>query len=120
MQVFAATNGFLDRITRRARARVPRRPDRSACTPSTPTCWRRSASGDWSDETQEAAAQRPSREFADDFGYDLDEEGQPLDEREVGETTREQEGIRSSGGDGDGDEGDEEAAAEQEEAAAPA
>jgi hypothetical protein len=61
-------------------------------------------------------------DFADDFGYDLDEEGQPLDEREVGETTREQEGIRSSSqADGDGDEGDEEASADQEkEAAAPA
>ena len=46
-------------------------------------------------------------EFADDFGYDLDEEGQPLEAREVGETTREEEGIRGArdrGDDGDADE----------------
>ena len=67
------------------------------------------------------AAQGRSRDFADDFGYDLDEEGQPLDEREVGETTREQEGIRSSEGDGSATRATSEAAAEQEEeAAAPA
>ena len=76
--------------------------------------------GDWGDEIQESV-RKAVGEFADDFGYDLDEEGQPLDEREVGETTREQEGIRSSSGaDGDGDGGEEEASADQEEAAAPA
>ena len=76
--------------------------------------------GDWSDETQEALRNAVA-DFADDFGYDLDEEGQPLEEREVGETSREQEGIRSSSdGDGDGGEGDDEEAADQEEAAAPA
>ena len=76
--------------------------------------------GDWSDETQEAL-RNGLAEFADDFGYDLDEEGQPLDERDVGETTREQEGIRSSSaGNGADGEGDDAEAAEQEEAAAPA
>jgi F-type H+-transporting ATPase subunit alpha len=75
--------------------------------------------GDWSDETQDALRQAVG-DFADDFGYDLDEEGHPLEDREVGETSRAQEGIRSSSeGDGEGGEGDEEAA-EQEEAAAPA
>jgi len=37
------------------------------------------ASGDWSDETQ-AATKAAVGEFAEDFGYDLDEEGQPLDD----------------------------------------
>jgi F-type H+-transporting ATPase subunit alpha len=37
------------------------------------------AGGDWSDETQEAA-RKAIAEFADDFGYDLDEDGQPIDE----------------------------------------
>ena len=35
------------------------------------------AEGDWSDETQEAL-RASIEQFADDFGYDLDEEGQPL------------------------------------------
>jgi F-type H+-transporting ATPase subunit alpha len=76
--------------------------------------------GDWSDETQEALRGAVA-DFGDDFGYDLDEEGHPLEDREVGETSRAQEGIRSSSeGNGAGDEGDDEEAAEQEEAAAPA
>ena len=43
--------------------------------------------GDWSDETQQAV-DKAVAEFAEDFGYDLDEEGQPTDEaprRRVGE-----------------------------------
>ena len=48
-----------------------------------------------------ARLRRAVAEFADDFGYDLDEEGQPLEEREVGETTRAQEGLRGrAAGDG--------------------
>jgi F-type H+-transporting ATPase subunit alpha len=35
--------------------------------------------GDWSDETQEAL-RNSIEQFADDFGYDLDEEGHPLTE----------------------------------------
>jgi F-type H+-transporting ATPase subunit alpha len=78
LQVFAATNGFLDRITVE---RVPaflaeliehahaRHKDLLA----------KIADRDWSDEVQEAARQAVSS-FAEDFGYDLDEEGQPLDE----------------------------------------
>ena len=33
--------------------------------------------------------------FADDFGYDLDEDGQPLSESGVGETSRADEGLRT-------------------------
>ncbi len=116
VEVFAATNGFLDRITVE---RVPEFLDglTSRMHSEHDDLLAKIREGDWSDETQEGA-RKAVADFADDFGYDLDEEGQPLDEREVGETTREQEGIRSSA---DGDEGDEEASAEQEEeAAAPA
>jgi F-type H+-transporting ATPase subunit alpha len=118
VQVFAATNGFLDRILTE---RVPEFLDglvqRMHAEHS--DLLEKISGGDWSDETQEAL-RGAVNDFADDFGYDLDEEGHPLDDREVGETSREQEGIRSSSeGDGDGGEGDEEAA-EQEEAAAPA
>jgi F-type H+-transporting ATPase subunit alpha len=50
------------------------------------------ADGDWSDETQNAL--RSSIEtYVDDFGYDLDEEGQPLSEDD---RIRAEEGRRSS------------------------
>jgi F-type H+/Na+-transporting ATPase subunit alpha len=119
VEVFAATNGFLDRISVE---RVPEFLDglTSRVHAEHDDLLARMREGDWSDETQETVRGAVG-DFADDFGYDLDEEGQPLDERDVGETTREQEGIRSSSdGGGDGDEGDEEASAAQEEAAAPA
>jgi F-type H+/Na+-transporting ATPase subunit alpha len=117
VEVFAATNGFLDRITVE---RVPEFLDglTSRMHSEHDDVLGKVREGDWGDETQETV-RKAVGDFADDFGYDLDEEGQPLDEREVGETTREQEGIRSSTN-GDGDEGDEEAADQEEEAAAPA
>ena len=76
--VFAATNGFLDRILVEkvpafladlvARAHSQHKKLREKI-----------ASGDWSDETQ-AEARKAVAEFGDDFGYDLDEEGHPLTE----------------------------------------
>jgi F-type H+-transporting ATPase subunit alpha len=119
VEVFAATNGFLDRITVE---RVPEFLDSltSRMHAEHQDLLAKIREGDWSDETQ-AAVRAAVADLADDFGYDLDEEGQALDEREVGETTRAQEGIRSSSdADGDGDEGDQEASADQQEAAAPA
>jgi F-type H+/Na+-transporting ATPase subunit alpha len=110
VQVFAATNGFLDRIAvdrvdeflQQLTARMHSEGEEVLG---------KVRDGDWSDETQESLSKLVS-EFADDFGYDLDEEGQPLEEREVGETTREEEGIRSRGdrGAGDGGDGDREGA----------
>jgi F-type H+-transporting ATPase subunit alpha len=116
VHVFAATNGFLDRINVE---RVPEFLDgvTQRVHSEHSDLLEKIRGGDWSDETQEGLRNGVA-EFADDFGYDLDEEGQPLDERDVGETTREQEGIRSSGANGGG-EGDEEAT-EEEAAAAPA
>jgi F-type H+-transporting ATPase subunit alpha len=118
VQVFAATNGFLDRIlTDRVPEFLEGLLQRMHSEHS--DLLEKISGGDWGDETQDALRSAVG-EFADDFGYDLDEEGHPLEDREVGETSREQEGIRSSSeGEGAGDEGDEEAA-EQEEAAAPA
>ena len=117
VQVFAATNGFLDRILTE---RVPEFLDGllQRLHSEHSDLLEKISGGDWSDETQEALRSAVT-DFADDFGYDLDDEGHPLEDREVGETSREQEGIRSSS-EGDGDEGDDEEAAEQEEAAAPA
>jgi F-type H+-transporting ATPase subunit alpha len=119
VQVFAATNGFLDRIlTDRVPEFLEGLLQRMHSEHS--DLLGKVSGGDWSDETQEALRGAVA-DFGDDFGYDLDEEGHALEDREVGETSREQEGIRSSSeGNGAADEGDDEEAAEQEEAAAPA
>ena len=61
------SSDFLDGLTRRAHAEGA---DVRA----------KIAGGDWSDETQQAVDALVKR-FAEDFGYDLDEEGQPLDRR---------------------------------------
>src|SRR6188472_372218 len=111
VQVFAATNGFVDRINVE---RVPEFLDGliQRMHAEAEDVLAKIREGDWSDETQEAVRNAVAG-FADDFGYDLDEEGQPLEERQVGETTREQEGIRSSSDADGGDEGDAEASADQ-------
>jgi F-type H+/Na+-transporting ATPase subunit alpha len=76
VQIFAATNGYLDRIdadkverfldglTRRVHAEGG-------------DVRGKIAEGDWSEETQQAVDALVKR-YAEDFGYDLDEEGQPL------------------------------------------
>ena len=78
LQVYAATNGFIDRIT------VDRVPAFLADLVSAAHARHQElrakiAAGDWSDETQ-AATKAAVSEFAEDFGYDLDEEGQPLED----------------------------------------
>jgi F-type H+/Na+-transporting ATPase subunit alpha len=100
--VFAATNGFVDRI------RTDRVPEFLAQLTERMHAEHEDLlgtvrEGDWSDETQEALRNAVA-EFADDFGYDLDEEGQPLEDRD--ETTREQEGIRRREAEAAGDGGD--------------
>jgi F-type H+/Na+-transporting ATPase subunit alpha len=111
VQVFAATNGFVDRIRTE---RVPEFLDqlRERFHSEHDELLAKIGEGDWSDETQEAVRNGVA-EFADDFGYDLDEEGQPLEERD--ETTREQEGIRArrDGGEEDGGRRAEEEAGEE-------
>jgi F-type H+/Na+-transporting ATPase subunit alpha len=79
-QVFAATNGFVDRInvdrvteyleglSQRLRAESQELLDKIA-------------GGDWSDDTQ-SALKKAIGTFTDDFGFDLDEDGQPLAEGE--------------------------------------
>jgi F-type H+/Na+-transporting ATPase subunit alpha len=92
VQVFAATNGFLDRITtdrvgefldgltQRVRA------ERAELL-------ERVGSGDWSDETQDALKSAIA-EYADDFGYDLDEDGAPVSDDDA--PTRASDGVRAS------------------------
>jgi F-type H+-transporting ATPase subunit alpha len=91
-QVFAATSGYMDRILT---ARVPEFLDglTQRVRSEGAATLEKIGGGDWSDETQEALRKSISG-YADDFGYDLDEDGQPLLESGVGETTREAEGLR--------------------------
>jgi F-type H+-transporting ATPase subunit alpha len=120
VQIFAATNGFVDRITV---DRVPEflRQLIERIHSEASDLLEKIRNGEWTDEIQEALRNAVAG-FADDFGYDLDEEGQPLTD-EVGGTTREQEGMRRRD---TGDEEDEAAASdraeekEEEEAAATA
>jgi F-type H+-transporting ATPase subunit alpha len=109
VQIFAATNGFVDRI---AVDRVPEflRQLTERIHAEAADLLEKIRNGEWSDEIQEALRNAVS-DFADDFGYDLDEEGQPLTD-EAGGTTREQEGIRRRD---TGDEEDEAAASDRDE-----
>ena len=78
VQIYAATNGYLDRIkverveefleqlTLRFRAEQQE-------------LGKQIAAGEWSDELQEQV-DAFVKDFADDFGFDLDEEGQPVDQ----------------------------------------
>jgi F-type H+-transporting ATPase subunit alpha len=78
VQIFAGTRGYLDRIHAERvdefltgliqRLRSERQ-----------ELLERIGGGDWSDETEQAV-DRFVAEYAEDFGYDLDEEGQPIEE----------------------------------------
>jgi F-type H+-transporting ATPase subunit alpha len=78
IQIYAATNGYLDRITvdkvERFLADLT-----DSVRGSEPEVMKKIAGGDWSDETV-AAVDAAVKSFAEDFGYDLDEEGHPLEE----------------------------------------
>ncbi len=97
VQVYAATNGYLDRITV---DRVEEFLDGLAQRVSSehPELRNKIADGDWSDGTQEEL-KGAIGEYAEDFGYDLDEEGQPLedDKPRDGDGEREGEQARSRG-----------------------
>src|SRR6201991_2467771 len=93
--VYAATNGFLDRIkddrvAEFHQALVERMHADAADT------LKKIKGGDWSDETQEAL-RSSIEQFADDFGYDLDEEGHPLEDTDE---IRSEEGRRKSSDNG--------------------
>src|SRR4051795_7434971 len=60
------------------------------------------AGGDWSDETQEAV-KKAVAEFAGDFGYDLDEEGQPSAEGDDKPRSQREEKESSNGASAEGD-----------------
>jgi F-type H+/Na+-transporting ATPase subunit alpha len=76
--VYAATNGFLDRV---AADRVGEFDEGlvERLHADVKDTLAKIADGDWSDETQ-GTLRDAIEQFADDFGYDLDEEGQPMTE----------------------------------------
>ncbi len=91
VQIFAATNGYLDRIL------VDRVSEFLAGLGSRVRAEHadllgKIGDGDWSEETQ-AALDGAVKGYADDFGHDLDEEGHPTDdgEPELAAQTREAE-----------------------------
>jgi F-type H+/Na+-transporting ATPase subunit alpha len=78
IQIFAATSGFLDRI------RADRVPEFLAelverCHAEHSELRGKIAGGDWSEDVQKGV-HAAVEAFAADFGYDLDEEGLPLEE----------------------------------------
>jgi F-type H+/Na+-transporting ATPase subunit alpha len=77
VQIYAATNGYLDRI------KVERVEDfllelTLRLRSEQQDLRQKIAAGEWDDDIA-AAVDKFVKEFADDFGYDLDEEGQPLE-----------------------------------------
>src|ERR687896_757761 len=85
--VYAPTNGFVDRINA---DRVPEFHQGlvERLHAEIPDALKSIAGGDWSDETQKAL-DGAIAQYAQDFGYDLDEEGQPLtDEQAIREGGR--------------------------------
>ena len=78
LQVFAATNGFLDRIT------VARVAEFLAgliehAHAHHKALRKKIAAGEWSDEIQEEV-RKAVDDYAEGFGYELDEDGQPIEE----------------------------------------
>ncbi len=83
VQVYAATNGYLDRIkVDRVTEFLDQLTKRTRSAHA--ELLGRVADGEWSDDVVEGV-DKAVAEFADDFGYDLDEEGQPV---EAGESDR--------------------------------
>ncbi|HTY97493.1 MAG TPA: F0F1 ATP synthase subunit alpha [Solirubrobacteraceae bacterium] len=78
IQIYAATNGFLDRINVERVTEFLTELTEGAHSQLS-GARSKIAGGDWSDETQKEVRDF-LEQFAADFGYDLDEEGQPLEE----------------------------------------
>jgi F-type H+-transporting ATPase subunit alpha len=78
VQIFAATNGYLDRIDiNKVERFLVELIERVHATDD--ELLRVIAGGDWSEETQRRVT-AVVEQFADDFGFDLDEEGHPVEE----------------------------------------
>jgi F-type H+-transporting ATPase subunit alpha len=113
VQIYAATNGYLDRIT-------VEKVDRFLADlidfvrGNEPELLKKVAGGDWSDETQSQVEEAVER-FTEDFGFDLDEEGHPIEDGDDDRPAA----TRPQGGE-QNDERSEDTEQEKEEQAVPA
>jgi F-type H+/Na+-transporting ATPase subunit alpha len=114
VQIFAATNGFIDRIeVEKVRKFLDGLSE--SVRGNEPELVKTIAGGDWSDETQ-AKLKEVVNTYAEDFGYDLDEEGLPLEEGDQPAASRRRENSEDErGANGSGSEDSEEQPAEDEE-----
>jgi F-type H+-transporting ATPase subunit alpha len=78
IQIYAATNGYLDRIVVHKAGRFLVGLTESI-RGNEPELLKQIAGGDWSDEVRDAV-DKAVGQHAEDFGFDLDEEGHPLEE----------------------------------------
>jgi F-type H+/Na+-transporting ATPase subunit alpha len=78
VQVFAATNGYLDRITVDKVEKFLHNLAQDV-RGNEPELLKKMAAGDWSDEIQQQLDGAVAR-YAEGFGFDLDEEGHPLED----------------------------------------
>src|SRR5919107_1363372 len=76
--IYAATNGYVDRINA-DRVEEFHAGLRERVRSSASDTLEAMRGGNWSDDTQ-SALDKVIKQYAEDFGYDLDEEGQPLAE----------------------------------------
>jgi len=111
--IYAATNGYVDRINEDRvgefhEGLVERLHSAAA------EAMKAINSGDWGDETQKAL-DAAVKEYAEDFGYDLDEEGQPLTEDAEDAAT-----ARARRGDDGGEDAESDESAERDEETAGA
>src|SRR4051794_5727494 len=96
VQIFAATHGYLDRITvDKVDEFLEGLTQRMHAEQQ--DLLKQIAAGEWDDDT-ESKLDCAVKDFADDFGFDLDEEGQPLEEPETADEGRVRRDLE--GGDG--------------------
>jgi F-type H+-transporting ATPase subunit alpha len=114
--IFAATNGFLDRVSV---DRVPEFLDGlvARMRAEYAEVLEKIEGGNWDDDVVEAV-EEAVREYADDFGYDLDEDGTPTDDGDADDGDRRS--AAADDGAGDEEATDDETADETEKEAATA
>jgi F-type H+/Na+-transporting ATPase subunit alpha len=102
IQIYAATNGYLDRIVDDKVERFLEGLTESVRN-SVPEVLKKIAEGDWSEET-ESAVDKSVSQYAEDFGFDLDEEGHPLEEGEERAEDRGRDSQQGEEAEGEGQE----------------
>jgi F-type H+-transporting ATPase subunit alpha len=117
--IYAATNGYVDRVSA-DRVEEFHQGLVERVRSSASETLEGIRGGDWSDDTQ-SQLDRCIKTYAEDFGYDLDEEGQPLSEdAEDVATARGRESVDSGSDGGNGSGGGAVAASRREEAGSAA